>query len=96
MIYSVKYTPEALETFDKIIEQLSIRWGDKYVDEFKTRTLSVIETIRTSPFIFQAIEFRKDVRKGFIHKNCSMFYRTFDYQIEILFFWDNRQDPIFK
>ncbi|MFD2147919.1 hypothetical protein [Mucilaginibacter antarcticus] len=53
MNYSIKYSPEALETFDAIIEQLKERWGEKYVDEFKRRSVKVIEIVRESPFAFQ-------------------------------------------
>jgi plasmid stabilization system protein ParE len=95
MIYSVIYSPIALDTFDEITKQLNNRWGSKYVDEFEQRAIKVIETIRTSPFIFQSIESNENVRKGFIHKNCSIFYAVRETTIEILFFWDNRQDPIF-
>lgn len=36
-----------------------------------------------------------EIRKCIIHKDCSMFYRIYDTQIIIIFFWDNRQDPMF-
>jgi plasmid stabilization system protein ParE len=94
MIYFLKYSPRALETFEEIARQVSNRWGDKYADEFRKRTVKVIEGIRISPFIFQAIDSDINIRKGFIHRNCSIFYEVKDTSIEILFFWDNRQDPI--
>ncbi len=94
MVYLLKYSPVALDTFDEIAEQLRNRWGDKYVGEFKQRTVKVIETIRASPLIFQSIESNTNVRRGFIHKNCSVFYLVNETTIEILFFWDNRQDTM--
>jgi hypothetical protein len=75
MIYSVIYSPIALETFDKITEQINNRWGDKYVDEFKQRTIKVIETIRTSPFIFQSIESNANVRKVLFIEIAQFFTR---------------------
>jgi hypothetical protein len=74
---------------------MELRWGLKQVYIFDERMLKVIETIGESPFIFQAIEVNPNVRKAFIHKNCSMFYRVGATNINVLFFWDNRQDPIF-
>ena len=74
MIYSIIYSPAAVETFIEISRQISERWGDKYVDEFKKRTIKVIETISVSPFFFRSIEVNPSVRKGLIHKNCSVFY----------------------
>ena len=95
MTYPVIYSDRAIETFDAISQQMELRWGLKHVYIFEERTLKVIETIGESPFIFQAIEVNPNVRKAFIHKNCSMFYRVGSTNINVLFFWDNRQDPIF-
>ncbi|MES2809274.1 MAG: type II toxin-antitoxin system RelE/ParE family toxin [Bacteroidota bacterium] len=95
MSYSIKYSPEALDTFNDIKEQINARWGDKYVQEFKRRSVKVIETIRESPFAFQSIHANKNVRRKVIHKNISVFYEVESDSISILFFWDNRQDPIF-
>lgn len=95
MTYSLIYSPLALETFNEIAEQVNSRWGNKYADEFRRRAVKVIETIHKAPFIFQSVNSNVEVRKGFIHKNCSVFYTIRETTIEILFFWDNRQDPIF-
>jgi hypothetical protein len=94
MIYSVVYSQRAIESFDAIKAQISNRWGRKYVNDFELRTLKIIEIIQISPFIFQAIEANPDVRKGFIHRNCSFFYEVKSTQINVLYFWDNRQEPI--
>jgi plasmid stabilization system protein ParE len=95
MIFSVIYSERAIETFDAISEQINQRWGLKPVLEFEYRTLKVIAAIKESPFIFQATESSPNVRKAFIHKNCAMFYEIKSDRIEVLFFWDNRQEPIF-
>ncbi len=95
MIFPVIYSERAIETFDAISEQINQRWGMKPVLEFEHSTLKVIAAIKESPFIFQATEKSPNVRKAFIHKNCAMFYEVKTSRIEILFFWDNRQDPIF-
>ena len=45
--------------------------------------------------MFKALSQNENIRKALIHKNCSMFYEIKGHAIMILFFWDNRQDPIF-
>ncbi|PAW93282.1 hypothetical protein CKK33_07125 [Mucilaginibacter sp. MD40] len=94
MAYTLRYAPTALETFDQVSRQLSERWGDVVVEKFKLRTVKVIEAIKESPFIYQSIASNLNVRKAFIHRNCSLFYEVGETTIEILFFWDNRQEPI--
>ncbi len=96
MNYTIIFSETAVETFDSIRDQIYNRWGDRSVIDFEERTLKVLEIIEHSPFIFQSISINENIRKGFIHRNCSMFYEIRDWRIEILFFWDNRQDPIFS
>ena len=91
----VFFTEKANDTFESIGLQIRARWGEKEQKEFRKRTYKVAETISQFPFIFQAMENTGNVRKAFIHRNCSMFYEIKPTSIEILFFWDNRQDPIF-
>ena len=94
-MFEVVFSKKANETFDLIQQQLLERWGVTTVIKFEQRTMSVIATITNSPFIYQAIGNNPEVRKAVIHGNCSIFYRISGHKIAILFFWDNRQDPIF-
>ena len=95
MKYTIIFSSEAIDTFESIKEQVRERWGNKTVVEFEKRTRQVLGVIETSPFVFQSIALNDNIRRGFIHRNCSMFYEVSETQIEILFFWDNRQEPIF-
>ena len=54
---------------------------------------STINTITTQPYIFKA-SIDKNFRQAYITKQTSMFYEVWDTQIMILYFWDNRQQPI--
>jgi plasmid stabilization system protein ParE len=95
MKYHVELSDPAVETFYDIKEQITKKWGSKAADEFEHRVLSVSDIIANSPYIFRALPMNANIRKGFIHRNCSMFYEIKEEVITILFFWDNRQDPIF-
>jgi hypothetical protein len=44
--------------------------------------------------MFKSATENPNIRKGLIHKNCSVFYEVKTDQIEVLFFWDKRQEPI--
>lgn len=89
------FSDEANETFESIGQQILIRWNENEVNEFRKRAYKVVVIISNSPLIFPAVNNIENIRKAFVHKNCSMFYRVSDTYIEILFFWDNRQEPIF-
>ena len=92
MHFEVIFSDEADDTFKSIGEQIMTKWSEK---EFRGRAYKVAEIISKFPLIFQAVNKAQTVRKAFVHKNCSMFYRVGDTYIEVLFFWNNRQDPIF-
>jgi len=94
-MFEVVFSKKANETFGFIQLQLLERWGTASVIKFEQRTMLVLETISNLPFIYQSIETDSTVRKAIIHKNCSLFYRISGQKIVLLFFWDNRQDPIF-
>ena len=95
MHFDIIFSDAATETFEAIGQQILIKWGERELNEFRKRVYKVIEVITKFPLIFQAVNSTENVRKAFIHKNCSMFYSISDAYIKILFFWDNRQEPIF-
>ena len=95
MHLNVIFSDEAIDTFESMGLQIQAKWGEREVNEFRKRTYKVIDTIGEFPLIFQGVKNRENIRKAFIHKNCSMFYSISDAYIKILFFWDNRQEPIF-
>ena len=73
MSYNIVFSSSALESFDAIKSQLQEQWGSKVVKDFEKRTLKVIDIISISPLIFQGIKNSAQIRKGIIHKNCSVF-----------------------
>jgi hypothetical protein len=94
MKYGIEFSIYAFETYDAITDQLEARWGSKILSDFEGRVTEILTKIQESPFIFQAIDKDQRIRKGVIHGNCSVFYEIKQTEVEILFFWDNRQEPI--
>ena len=95
MSFHIVFSEFALESFADIKTQINTRWGYAVVMEFEQRTAKVLAIIQNSPFIYKSVSSDPNVRKAFIHRNCSMFYQIKDDNVSILFFWDNRQDAIF-
>ena len=94
MLFTVVFTDRAENTFESIGNQILERWGANERNVFRKRTYEVIDKIGIFPYMFKSIDKNDKVRKGFVHRNCSVFYQVNNTTIEILFFWDNRQDPI--
>jgi hypothetical protein len=95
MSLPVRFSIQAGETYDAIIAQLNMRWGKRFVDEFEQKVARATILISESPMLYPLADFGMDVHKCVLHKNCSMFYWIDLTEIVILYFWDNRQDPLF-
>ena len=95
MIYEIKFTPEAEETYDAVSSQLRESWGDKVVLNLEKRVLKSLSVISKTPLIYPVIDEVTEVRKCVLHKNCSLLYKVFDTKVVIICFWDNRQESMF-
>ena len=94
MSIPVRFSVRAGETYDAVISQLDKRWGKKFVEEFEKKTAKAVSLISESPTLYPLADFGMDVYKCVLHKNCSMFYRVHLTHVTILYFWDNRQEPL--
>jgi len=91
----VIWTPKALQSYFKIFNFLNERWTKKEVENFVNQTDKIIEQIAENPKMFVATGKRKNVRKGFVNNLVTLFYKVYPRkkEIELLRFYDNRQDP---
>lgn len=95
MTLPIFWNIEAQITFDAIVEYIESVWGEKEVANFFHQTQRVLKSISKQPYIFKASEINQNIRKGLISKQTSLFYQVEKNRIIILYFWDNRQEPIF-
>jgi len=91
----ISWTPTALATYFKVCDYIEQEFDNKSTNDFITKTNKVLELIAKEPLMFEASKTKKNVRKGFVTEQTSLFYRIRKRkeEIEILTFWDNRQDP---
>ncbi len=95
--YKIIWSPKAeislLDTLEFIIEtHQSNSYAIKIVDEIER----VEKLLSKTPYIGHTIELslNQTIYKFVIMNNYSLIYRIIEYQsIEIIYFWDNRQNP---
>ena len=92
MSYSIKWLPEAEVTFALMIEYLEENWTVKEINSFVDRTEEVIGFIGQRPNQYHYSK-RKEVYRAVVTRQVSLYYRINRGEIELLMFWDNRQDP---
>jgi hypothetical protein len=61
---------------------------------FISKVDAVIYAISNQPYIYKSSNFNDKVRKATITKQCSLFYEINNENIQLSYFWDNRQKPI--
>lgn len=90
----IRFSFESEETFKVIIQQLQERWGEAFVIKLKAKVIKNLKSISKNPYLYAIADEEREIRKCVLHSNCSMFYKITETQIMILYFWDNRQQPI--
>lgn len=93
MSLPIAWTDDAQESFDATVNQIESKWGIRIAEVFVRDAHKTISLIAIQPYMFNA-SFTSNIRKAVISKQTSMFYEVHATYITILFFWDNRQDPV--
>lgn len=90
----IRWTPNARFGYHRIIEFLESAWTIREIQTFILLVEKALSQIKENPFMFEASEKKKNIRKGFITRHISLYYRINPKkkEIELLAFWDNRQD----
>ncbi len=91
----ISWMPRAVMSFFKISDYLEEKHGKKKADEFVAQVKKTIKRIEKQPYMYKTAKKNKTIRKGFVNKFVSMFYKVKEKEekIELIEFWDNRQDP---
>lgn len=93
MSLSVIWTDYAIETFDLTLDFINENWGEKITQRFVRKTEKTIQHISYFPYSFRS-SLQRTVRKAVISKQTSLFYEVHSTHITLLYFWDNRQQPL--
>ncbi|HWY12041.1 MAG TPA: type II toxin-antitoxin system RelE/ParE family toxin [Bacteroidia bacterium] len=88
----VRWTQESIETFNKIIEYLEAKWASRDVENFVNSTAVVVKFISENPKMFRKTN-KKNIREALVTPHNLMIYKITADKIDIITFWDTRQNP---
>lgn len=94
MKLAIFYTPRSKQTLASVYNFIKNKFGLKSANKFAAEAAKIIELIAHHPYMYKASFIDADVRIGLISKQTSLFYRVTDTSVHLLFFWDNRQEPV--
>jgi|SRR5579872_1209360 len=95
MNLEIIFTDDASYMLLSITNFIENKWGKKQAEKFLSKVYKTLDLISKQQYLFKASAIQENVRIGIVSKQTSFFYEIQDSEIIILFFWDNRQDPIF-
>jgi len=94
MSLQIFYTPRSKETLGSVYNFIQNKFGINSANKFISKAEKIIGLIAENPLMYKATTIDETVRVAFISKQTSLFYRVKDATIDLLFFWDNRQEPL--
>jgi plasmid stabilization system protein ParE len=95
MAYKITWSPEALESFDAIVEYINNRFTEKEVKQFVGLVNRRLLLLQKIPQTFRTTARTSMRRKTVIHKRTILFYKIREKikVVELLSFFDTRQNP---
>lgn len=89
------WTRLALDSEDKIIEYLKVRWTDKVLAEYLDKLEQIIISLEHDPYMGSVFEIKPKYRNLLVTKHTYLIYQVDEelQQIVLLLFWPTSQDP---
>src|SRR5947208_2297290 len=92
MVKKIKWTSEAEESYDRIIQYLEARWTEKDIINFISPTERILKFISENPYLFRRSN-KKHVHEALVTSHNLLLYRVKPKHIEWITFFDTRQNP---
>ncbi len=93
MSLPVVWSPASREEYAEILQYVDDEFGTDAALNMMDKVEAAVEQIASFPYLFPFSEIRPDIRRAVITSQTSILYRVTETQIQLLHFWDNRQDP---
>ncbi len=88
----VSWSFKSVKTYDQIFTFLLSEWGQTSADKFMDEVDRILVLISKPPKMFKRSLKLNNVRIGNLIPYNTLIYRVGKQTIELILFWDNRQD----
>ena len=92
MSYQIIWSPKANHIYQQILKYLQEKWTEREINNFIKRTEAVLSFINQNPLLYRYSK-QNNSYKCVVTEQTSLIYQINQDKIELLFFWDNRQNP---
>ncbi|MBS7252964.1 type II toxin-antitoxin system RelE/ParE family toxin [Flavobacterium branchiicola] len=91
---TIIFSKNAEKSLFELFEYLELKWSQKVKNKFISNLDKVIYLIQIEPEIFPKSELNSKYRKCVLSKQTIIYYKFNSKRVEIIAFFDTRQDPI--
>lgn len=92
MAKKVIWTPQAEVTFEKVLAYLEIHWSAREIEKFISATDKTIRLISAQPTLFRK-SLKGNFHEALATKHNLLIYKVKKDGIDLVTFWDTRQNP---
>jgi len=90
----VIWSNEAKRTFEETVDFILLKWTTKEAERFLERTEKAISLIQKYPNMYPYSK-KENVHRAVISSQTSLYYEIINDTIFLLFFEDNRTNPLY-
>lgn len=91
--FKIIWTDRALSDLRSIVTYLEENWTVKEIQKFARLLDLQLNRLIIHPFLFPESNKFKKIRKSFLTRQISIYYRVINSEIQIISLFDNRQNP---
>jgi len=93
MALTVRWTQEAVDQLDAIIEYLELNWAEKEIRTFFRKLEKAVGSISEHPDRNKLSERKKGTREYQLTRHTTILYDFDDTHVTIMLLWQNLMDP---
>ncbi|TNE81614.1 MAG: type II toxin-antitoxin system RelE/ParE family toxin [Bacteroidetes bacterium] len=91
----IRWTERAIESYNQVLAYLNENWPPSVTEKFIQNLKEKLELIQKGNVQFRYSP-KLSVHQVLITKHNLLFYRVYPKRIDLVLFWDTRQNPVKK
>jgi plasmid stabilization system protein ParE len=95
MAKEVRWSKEALDSFNNVVAYLEENWTENEIISFAEATDSVVNYISLYPKMFRKTD-KLNIHEALVTPHNLLIYKIYRKHIALITFWDTRQNPAKK
>lgn len=92
MALEIRWTEEAIASYNTVIAYLSENWSEKVVNRFIKKVSATLKVLGSGKVEFRHSA-KKNIHEVLVTKHNLLLYKVYPDRVDLLVFWDTRRDP---